>query len=392
MEGSVRQAGHQLHMTARLIDVHDGARLWSERYDRDSDSDDVFAVEDASVRAVVDRLGVPQRAEQQGPVIKRPAERLDAYNLCLQGRHSLIGLGPALEHGLACFTQALALDATSAEAHAGIAQVHALRAVLGCAAPHTVMPRAKAAALTALAIDETVADAHAALALVLDYYDWNRPAAEREYRRALQLNRGDTFARASYAHLLGKEGRSDVSVAEARYAVEHDPIAPVSHSSLVSALLYARRFDAAIAEARAGLARDPHCHLWSLGLGAGLAGLGRYDDAVEALRQATIVGPDDPVAQAHLGHVLGRAGRGHEALTILEDLERRRSHEYVSGVLLAEVHLGLGAYEHAITWLQRAAKERAGRLPNLHVWFWWDPLRADLRFHDLLRRMHFPVP
>jgi hypothetical protein len=84
LEGSVRQADHQLHVTARLIDVHDSARLWSERYDRDSD--DVFAVEDASVRAVVDRLGVPRRAEQQGPVIKRPAERLDAYNLCLTER------------------------------------------------------------------------------------------------------------------------------------------------------------------------------------------------------------------------------------------------------------------------------------------------------------------
>ena len=89
--------------------------------------------------------------------------------------------------------------------------------------------------------------------------------------------------------------------------------------------------------------------------------------------------------------MLGRAGRGHEALTILDDLERRRSQEYVSGVLLAEVHLGLGAHEQAISWLQRAAEERAGRLSNLSVWFWWDPLRADPRFQDLLRRMHFPV-
>ena len=389
LEGSVRKAGNRLRVTAQLINVSDGYHLWSERYDRDMD--DVFAVQDEIAKAVVDKLKVKLLGEQDVPVIKRPTESLEAYNLCLKGRYYLVRLaGPAFEKGLECFTQALALEPTYAQAHAGIAQVQAVRAVLSFAAPQTVMPGAKEAALKALAIDETVADAHTALGLVLHYYGWNRPGAEREYRRALELNPSDTFARANYAFLLGTEGRADVSVAEARYAVERDPISPFSRFTLATVLGLARRFDAAIAEAQAGIELDPSYPLLHLGLGWGLGGLGRYEEAVGASRQATIVAPGDPLSQGYLGWALGLAGQKQEALTILEDLERRRSQEYVGGVLLADVSVGLGDHDQAISWLQQAAEERDGLLPYLNVWFLWDALRDDPRFQDLLRRMNFP--
>ena len=130
----------------------------------------------------------------------------------------------ALEKSLACFTQALAIESSYAQAHAGIAWVRVNRAIVSLATPHTEMPEAREAALKALALDETAAEAHLSLAFVLHYYDWDWERAEQEYRRALELNPGDTYARSTYAALLGTLGRVDESIAQAQSAVENDPV------------------------------------------------------------------------------------------------------------------------------------------------------------------------
>ena len=386
LEGSVRKAGNRLRINAHLINADDGYHLWSERYDRDMD--DVFAVQDDIAQTVVEKLKVKRRSTVDTPLIERPTDNLEAYNLCLKGRYYLVRFTRAtLEKGLECFTQAVALDPTYAQAHAGLAQLHMRRAVLRFAAPHTLMPEAKEAALKAIAIDETVAEAHVALAMVLHYYEWNGPGAEREYRRALALNPGDTIARANYALLLGQAGRADVSVAEARSAVERDPLSTLNQFVLATVFVTARRFDEAIAESHAGIELDPSYQLSYVSLGWGLAGLGRYNEAVETLRQSTIVAPDDSLLQGYFGWALGLAGQRREALTILDNLERRRSHTYVGGVLLAQVSLGLGEHDQAISWLRQAAEERDGLMTCLTALFLVDPLRADPRFQALLRRM-----
>ena len=389
LEGSVRKAGNRLRVNAQLINTDDGYHLWSKRYDRDME--DVFAVQDEIARSVVEKLKVKLLGEQVAPVIKRPTDNLEAYNLVLKGRYHMVRVtGAALEKSLECFTQALAVEPAYAEAHAGIGSVQAVRAVLSFAAPQQVMPMAKEAALKALAIDETVADAHFTLAYVFDFFEWNWAGAEREYRRALELNPGDTMARSHYALLLGKVGRADASVAEARHAIERDPLSLVERHQLAMVLYMARRFDAAMAEARAGIELEPAYHLFHLNRGWALAGRGRYDEAVEALRQATSLAPSDPTAQGFLGWALGLAGHRQEALTILGDLERRRTQEYFSGFLMAMVNVGLGESDQAISWLQKAAEERDGLLTLLNSWFPMDPLRANPRFQALLRRMNFP--
>ena len=219
LEGSVRKAGNRLRVTAQLINVSDGYHLWSERYDRDMD--DVFAVQDEITEAVVGKLKVKLLGEKVSPVAKRPTDNLEAYTLFLKGRHHFERFaGPALEQSLECFSQALAVEPSYAQAHAGIADVQTLRALLSFVAPQHVMPMAKEAALEALALDESVAEAHAALATVIDCYEWNWPDAEREYRRALELNPSDPRTRSRYADLLSRVGRADAAATEARRAVE----------------------------------------------------------------------------------------------------------------------------------------------------------------------------
>jgi serine/threonine protein kinase/Tfp pilus assembly protein PilF len=389
LEGSVRKAGNRLRVTAQWINVSDGYHVWSERYDRDMD--DVFTVQDDIARTVVEKLKVKLLGEQDAPMVTRPTDNLDAFTLVLRGRYHFERFSKAaFEKSLEYFTKAVELEPGYARAHAGVAQVLALRSNLSFAAPRDDMPRAKEAALKGLAIDETVADAHFALALVLDYYEWDRPAAEREYRRALELNPADTQARTFHAELLGRDGRADAAVAEARYAVERDPLSVIAQQVLALEMCSARRFDAAITEARNSIEFAPTYHPVYWDLGWSLAGLGRYEEAVEAFTQATILAPGDPLSQGYLGWALGLAGRKQEAHAVLEDLERRRTHEYFSGFVMAHVSLGLGDQEQAISWLQVAAAERDGLLSFCNVWFAFDPIRADPRFQALLRRMNFP--
>ena len=390
LEGSVRKAGSRLRINAQLINVDDGYHLWSERYDRDME--DVFAVQDEIAHSVVEKLRVKLLGASDEPLVKRPTDNLEAYNLYRQGRYHFLKLaGPAQEKALDYYAQVLALEPAFARAHAGIAHVQLARSGMSLAAPHTVMPMAKDAALKALASDETEAYAHAALGMVLHFYEWDWAGAEREYHRALELNPGDAEVRAIYAMLLAQLGRADESVSEARSAVERDPLSLHNRQLLAQTFIAARRFEEAIAEAQAGIEMDSSYHILYWALTLGFAGLDRRDEAVKTSRQEVIAAPGEPIPQAQLGSALGLVGERQEALAILEDLERRRSESYVGGTLLAWVYLGLGDHDQAFSWLHRAVEERDGQMAWLNVFALYDPLRSDPRFQALLQRMNFPT-
>ena len=174
--------------------------------------------------------------------------------------------------------------------------------------------------------------------------------------------------------LLADTGRVDEAVAEARSAVERDPVSAQTRFVLALAFVVARRFEEAIAVAHAAIELDPSFPGAYQARGWGLVGLGRHDEAVEAFRQQVIVAPGDPMAQAGHGWALGLAGRKQEALTILEDLERRRSESYVGGSLLAGVCIGLGDHDRAISWLQESAEERDGLMTFANSLFVSDPV------------------
>ena len=388
LEGSVRKSSNRLRVNAQLINIEDGYHLWSERYDRDMD--DVFAVQDEIAQAVTEKLRVRLLGEQGATMVTRPTDNLEAYNLVLRGRHYFArqaGLDKAVE----CLTRAVAIDPSYARAHAGLGQIQMMRAVLSSAAPRQVMPEAKTAARTALAIDETVSDAHFALAAVLDFYEWNWTDAEREYRRALELNAGDTLARSLYADLLGRIGRAEEALSEVREAVERDPLSVFGHHILTIKLYNAGRFDEAVTQAYANIELEPTSHPFYQGLGWSLSALGRHDEAVAAFRRGRILEPDDLLTPASLCRELGFAGQSDEAHTIVEDLKRRvETGEYVAGTLMSLAYLGIGNHEQAISWLHTAADQRDALLPYLNVWTLFDPLRADPRFQALLHRMNFP--
>ena len=388
LEGSVRKAGTRLRVTAQLINVGDGFHLWSERYDREMD--DVFAVQDEIARAVVEKLKVQLLGEGRGPIVKKPTTNRDAYQQNLMGRYHLLrGLThESLDRALSCFTEALQVDPNYAEAHVGVGMVHLVRGALSLAAPHTVTPEAKQAALRALALDESLADAHALLGSILFQYEWRSRDAETTLCRSLALKPDNVFARSAYTSLLAIEGRSDASIEHARHLVEHDPIAPISHFQLAQALELGGRPAEAIAAAETGLELEPS--LWVLHhiRGVAVARVRSIEHALEAFRRANECARGAPSPAAWLGWALGVAGQRDEAVAIRDALERRRAGEYISGCALATVSLGLGEHDRAIAWLETAAEERDGLLPFINRRSAFDPLRADPRFKAILRRMN----
>jgi len=382
--GSVRRAANRLRVTAQLTDARNGYNLWSETYDREMG--DVFAVEDEISHAIMRALQVHLASADSLRLLRRPTHDVEAYELYLKGRYFFNkgGFGP-VQQALAYFQQALARDSNYALAYAGIADAYQRLTAWSYLLPRQGMPKARAAVLKALALEPTLADAHASLGDQLCVYDWDAPAAERELRRAIELNPSVANAHYFYANCLLAHGRLDEALAEARRAHELDPLNPEVATGLPWALYVARRYDEAIAVQQKSLDLDPgsaHAHML---LALPLAGKGSYAEALAEARKMAALAGDAPAFTALLGYVAGRAGERAEARHILTALERRPPGN--TAIAIAFVHLGLGDNEQALRWLQAAYEERSEWLPFVAPSPIFDPVRPDPRFRALMRKV-----
>src|SRR5437667_5242176 len=247
------------------------------------------------------------------------------------------------------------------------------------------MPKARAAALKALALEPTLAEAHASLGDQLCVYDWDASAAERELRRAIELNPSLANAHYFYSHCLVTHGRLDQALAEARRAHELDPLNPEVATGLPWALYVARRYDEAIAMQQKSLDLEPGFAQAHMLLALPLAGKGSYAEALAEARKMAALAGDAPNFAGILGYVAGRAGERAEAQRILTALERRPPGN--TAIAIAFVHLGLGDNEQALRWLQAAYEERSEWLPFVAPSPIFDPVRPDPRFRALMRKV-----
>ena len=382
--GSVRRAANRLRVTAQLTDARNGYNLWSETYDREMG--DVFAVEDEISHAIMRALQVHLVSGDSLTLLRRPTHDVEAYELYLKGRYFFNkgGFGP-VQQALAYFQQALAHDPNYALAYAAIADAYQRLTASTYLRPRESMPKARAAVLKALALEPTLADAHASLGDQLCVYDWDASAAERELRRAIELNPSVANAHYFYANCLVAHGRLDEALAEARRAHELDPLNPDVATGLPWALYVARRYDEAIAVQRKSLDLEPgsaHAHML---LALPLAGKGSYAEALAEARKMAALAGDAPNFAGILGYVAGRAGERAEAQHTLTALERRPPGNTAFAIAL--VHLGLGNNEQALRWLQAAYDERAEWLVIVAPAPFFDPLRPDPRFSALMRKV-----
>jgi TolB-like protein/Tfp pilus assembly protein PilF len=387
LEGSVRKSGDTVRITVQLIRASDSSHLWSQTYDRKLT--DVFKLQDEIARAVVAALQVKLLPAERELLAAAPTVNAEAYDAYLKGLYHWYKLSPegldAAEH---YFELALSKDPDYARAYAGIGLLWMGRAQMGLVPPKDAAPKANAAAVRAVELDDALPDAHYALAVVSTWANWDWPTAEREFRRAIELNPGFADAHIYYSHFLSIMRRPDEAMAEARRALELDPFNGLFQALYGVDLVFVHQYDAAIAEFDRALSADPGS---TFALGLLFSAHHHKGNNVRALdflkRYASAAGYVE--VTRFLAQNATDARYSETMHGAAEALETRSRTTFVLPTEIANWYCYAGDGERCLYWLERAYELRDPNLP--YLWYPdYDSVRSDPRFRDLLKRMKLP--
>src|SRR6266850_985271 len=384
LEGTVRKAGDRVRISAQLVSAEDGCHLWSEGYDRSTA--DLFAVQDEIARSVVDRLKVTLSEFPRQPIIRQHTQNPRAYQCYLKGRFYWTrryhgGLKAALEQ----FLKAIEEDAGYAMAYAGLADAYSFMAVYSVQKPRTAFALASAAVERALAIDPDLPEAHTSLAFIRLQSDWNWPEAEREFRRALDLDPAQTLARLYLSWLMVLQGDRAGAVIEARRAQELEPLSPLVNAGLAHTLFLARRYDQAVAECEKSLEVDPNFIFAIHVMGMCRALQSRLTEAIEIGERTVSMSDRAPFYLGVLGHYHARNGASDKAHDILDELSSLAGTRYVPPHCQAYIYAGANDLDRAFEWQAKAHDD--GASPFYYFSPLIENLHADPRHSADLRRM-----
>jgi tetratricopeptide (TPR) repeat protein len=386
VEGTVLRSGNRVRITAHLIGAAPEAHLWTESYERDLR--DVMLLQDDLARQIANEILVKLTPQEEVRLANARPVSPPAYELYLKGRYLFNKrTDQGMEGSIVYLQQAIGIDSRYALAYAGLADSYCGLAGYGVWRPGEAFPKAETAARKALEIDETLAEAHTALGLVQSCHRRDWPAAEREFRRAIDLNPNYVTAHLWHGEHLANVGKAEGAVAEFRRARELDPLSLTVNASLGRILRDSRHFDEAIEQCRRTLELEPNFAQAHWCLGVGYLGKARYDDAIVEFQQARALG-ETPLALCSLAYAYGVAGKKAEARKVLSDFRQQARDGYLSPYYMARIYAGLGEKDHAFEWLDRAYRE--GDWMRLMLDPFLDSLRSDLRFRELLRRMNLP--
>jgi TolB-like protein/DNA-binding winged helix-turn-helix (wHTH) protein/Flp pilus assembly protein TadD len=390
VEGAVLRSGERVRVTANLVHARTDRHLWAESYERDRR--DALTLQGEVARAIANEIEIKVTPNEQRRMGGSRPVNPEAYEAYLLGRYQWNRrTEESLEKAAEYFQKAIEKDPRYAPAYAGLADCYAIFGDNGFRRPRDVFPQARTSAMRALEIDPTLAEAHTSLASVMKAYEWDWAGAEKEIRRAIELNPNYSTARQFHGELLECVGRFDEAVAELKRARQLDPFAPRIHTILAWTLYLARRYDEGIEELRKGLEVDPyHAALFAV-RGEIYLQKGMYEQAMADLRQAAALlpGPYYPYLDLVRGYAV--SGRKREALKALNELSDLAKRRYVMPTSLALAYSELGDRQQAFAWLEKAYDERdpwLGLTINSEPGF--DRLRSDPHFRDILRRMNFP--
>jgi serine/threonine-protein kinase len=382
VEGSVQLAGGRVKITAQLIDAQSDRHLWAKSYERDLR--DVLALESEVARAIVEEIRIQLTPQEHARLAAARQADPGAYEAYLKGLMLSKGTGEQRKKAREYFEQAVRIDPNYAPAYAGLATSY--WATLDMRAQEA-MPMAKEFARKALAIDNTQALAHTALAAVLFYGDWNWTEAEKEFRRALELDPGDAETHRLFSLFLLAMGRFDEALEQIRTAQESDPLSVVTSTAAGWAYYSARRYEQGAEQCRKALELAPNHDGAHACLSYCYLGSGRYEEAITESEKAFTLSAGDAVRAVWLGRAYALAGKKKEARNVLNELLHRSKQSYVPPYFLAMLYTALEDKNHAFSWLERAYAERDLYLAWLKVDSAFDPVRSDPRFQSLLKRM-----
>ena len=388
LEGSVQRSGGRVRITAQLIEAPTDRHVWAKSYERDLR--DILSLQSEVARAVAGEIRAAVTPAEKSRLAKAQPVDPEVHELDLRGRYQLNNAASEqdIRKAIGLFEQALAKDPGDAPAYAGLAFGQSSLTDFYLP-PRETMPRAKDAAIRALELDETLADAHTALGWVHTAYDWDWPAAEKEFRRALELNPSSASAHDGYANYLTVVGRSEKALAEIRRARELDPLSVSIHSDALNAFFNLKRYAEAIERARIILELDPNNGFAHAQLALVYVQMGRRSEAVSEAEK-TIQNSDSPLNHATAGTALAAVGETGRARALLGQLMEVSKKRYVCPYEIGLIYVGLGDKDEAFRWLEKGYQDRSICMQYTKQDPRMTPLHGDPRYEDLLRRLAFP--
>jgi len=391
VEGSVVRSGNHVRITAQLIEAKDDRHLWAQSFEGELKDLVVMQDEVAGKIAGQIRLRLPAREELRGAQAR--AINPEAHDLYMRGVAFRDNNDQAsVDKSIEWFHRSLEKDPNYAPAHAGLAIAYTFQSYLGVLPARETFPKAEEEARKAIASDPSLSEAHAALAWVAYVYKWDWPLAERELRRALELNPNDVDAHHYYSHYLFNMGRITEALAAGETAAGLDPLRQIQRNHLLWQYDEAHQYDRAQEIGKkileAGLTDTAQYVL----IADSYSGKGQYEQAVALLQKGISLAPTRTESQAALAGTYARMGKANEARKILRRLQGLPPTQFVSPMSVAAVYCALGDKDHAFQWLEKAIDQHDASVSDIPSMPFVDPLRGDPRFRDLLKRIGLPSP
>lgn len=386
LEGSVRKAGDKIRVSVQLVDAASEEPRWSQTYDRDLS--DIFAIQSDIAHRVAEQLRQHVLTEKPRLAPTTTTRSTKSYINYLRGRQLWNKRTKAdLRQSITFFEASLASDRTYARAYTGLADTYAALALLEFMPPTQAFPRAREAVTQALSLDADLGDARTSLGLIRFQYDWDWPAAEAEFKRAIEINPSYAPAHHFYADLLKATARFEEAVVQIEQAQALDPLSLAINTGVGHVYYLSRQYDRAIEQYQRAVDLDPAfmaTHLW---FGRPYLEKGMFTEALRELETAVTLSGESTVALAMYGHGLASAGRQPEALKILGQLKERAGSQYVPSYWIAVIYNGLRDRDQVIAWMGKAFEERSSWLVWSNVEPRFDWIRPDPDFANLMRKM-----
>jgi serine/threonine-protein kinase len=388
--GRLIKRGDMLIIQTELVDANRGSQLWGAQYKRNLA--DVLALQDEISRDISQNLRLRLTGEEKKRLTKRYTDDIESYQLYLKGRYysnkaSIEGLKKSVEY----FQQAINKDPGNALAYAGMSNSYGTLGIFAYLQSKDAFPKAKAAALKALEIDDSLAEARAALGITKYVYDWDWSGADAEFKRAIELNPSSVDARRTYAQYLTVRGSLDDGLAEDKRTLELDPLSPQVTGTMAYHYLAARQYDDSIALYKKTMELDPGLDWVHAQLSWAYGAKGDYAQAIDENKKAgTQVDPissDNQLNAAALGWIYALAGRRGDAQKVIAQFQELEKHSEVDHYNVAVVYAGLGEKNQSFDALERAYAQRSGSLAFINADPFFQGLRSDPRYKDLLRRI-----
>jgi urea transport system substrate-binding protein len=385
LTGRVHQTRDHLSVHVELVNVRDNRVMWVEQYERSPANLQDIEVDIA--QGVCARLGVSFGSQEEKRLARRETSDPEAYRFYLQGRYySLQSTLEGMNKSVSCFKEAIAKDPKFTLAYAGLADAYGYYA--GDWVPYEeALPQQKAAAKKALELDDDLAEVHLAMGNVYMGQDYDWPAAEKEFRRALELKPKLELARDAYAQLLAFQGRFEESIAQQKQAMEITPNSPSLIADMSYLYYVQRRYDEAIDQCHKAIQIDPNFVVAHDYLGAAYLQKGQFREALDEFRKCRQL-DDVPWYLARLASAEAAAGNQAEARSKLKELQELSKRRYVTPECHFLIYVALGDKDQAFAWLHKMYDVRSQYPLRLKVQPDFDGLRTDVRFADWLRKLN----